>query len=841
MASAVPRVAFGLHPGDPFWVEVSESVRQRAEELDLALTPVSAPAGPAAGEPGLRFLEDLKVLEVQALISHALPDALMLAILGDGIPIVCAEDTALTHPLLVSVHGLDQAAVLAAEFVARQLGGSGRVLIAGPLDDRAQTAVLRIQGFRAFFARYPGLQTRYVQAAWTYAEAVEQIGEEAGEWQGWLGGSHADAVIGLSDPMALAARDAGREAGFVGSRTIVTGINGDPLAIAAIAAGTMHATVETSAQDLGFKMAEFALRAARRAALPDHFPYSLELVTAANVSQVAARKLLAMAHLPSRLVNVNRRQEEQRLVQMQTSLELNQRVGSILDQEELLATLAEIIRVHYDYDHVRFYFWSNSERTLVPAPDRAGSGGGALPLHASGPLGHALLNNQAIYIPDTLDSKRYAPDPLWPDARSRVALPVHVGGCVLGVLDLHSRRRTPRNQAELDALQTLANELGTAMRNCQLYAQAVQARADAVQDGLAKSRLLAAASHQLQSPLGAILGHCAAAGAAATGELARDLRAIERSGDDARRMAADLLDLAQAETGVLPLHKEQIDPRPMIQDVFDTAARTCGDGEAVRWKLQAPAHLPPLVADPVRLRAVLANLLDNAARFTERGQIVLGAEVSETHLDLWVQDTGCGIAPDELAQLRQGLIVGAGAANSRPTTGQHLGLGLAIARQVAARHGGELQIESELGRGATCRIRLPLGMTSAHEEQHQPALRAGSGASPARRFRLSEQLVEQIRAYVADNFATPFTREQLAAALNVSPAYVSRVFRQQTGVVLWDYVNSYRIACACDLLYHSKMSVTEVAFAVGFNDPAYFSRVFRKETGKSPQTQRIVS
>ena len=85
-------------------------------------------------------------------------------------------------------------------------------------------------------------------------------------------------------------------------------------------------------------------------------------------------------------------------------------------------------------------------------------------------------------------------------------LPVHVGGRIVGVLDLHSQRRTLRNQAELDALQILADELGTAMRNAQLYAQAIQARADAVQAGLLRSRLFAHVSHQLRTPLNVILG-----------------------------------------------------------------------------------------------------------------------------------------------------------------------------------------------------------------------------------------------------------------------------------------------------------------------------------------------
>ena len=100
---------------------------------------------------------------------------------------------------------------------------------------------------------------------------------------------------------------------------------------------------------------------------------------------------------------------------------------------------------------------------------------------------------------------------------------------------------------------------------------------------------------------------------------------------------------------------------------------------------------------------------------------------------------------------------------------------------------------------------------------------------------MSAQLVKKAQDYIATHFATEITREEIAAALGVSPSYVSRVFRRYTGMALWDYVNSFRITRARELLEHSDMTVTEVAFAAGFNEPAYFSRMFRKFTGKSPR------
>ena len=841
MTSTLPRIGFGLLPGDPFWVQVREAVQQRAEVLGLLLIPVAVPPVGTTGELHLRFLEEIKAQEIGALISHVAPESLMLAILNDGVPIVCSEDTALRHPRLVSVQGLDRAAIMAAEFIAERLAGRGTILMVGGCDDPAMTSTLRSAGFRKIVARHAGLRCLHVGSGWRYDETYAQLLEEAGQWLGELATGRIDAIFGLSDSLALAGRDAGRKLGVVDDATVVVGINGDPLAIAAIHAGSMAATVETSPADLGFNLADYALRAVSGAALPGHFPYSFELVTAANLAEVAVRKLIFIADLPSRLVDVNRRLEQQRLVQMETSLELNQRVGLILDQDELLATTAEIISARYAYDRVHFYLWSHGER-MFTRMERDGDGDDNVPLAAAGPLGHALLHNQGIYIPDTANSRRYAPDPRWPDVRSRMILPVRVGGRILGVLDLHSADRVVRNQAELDALQTLADELGSAMRNAQLYAQALQARAEAVQAGLLRSRLLANVSHQLRSPLNVILGYCQAAlatpnpyGVPLPAELLQDLRYIERSGADLHRLINDLLDLAQAETGTLRLFPEVVDLRPLLAEVFAAAAQTVGDNEDVRWRLQAPATLPPIQADPVRLRNVLMNLLNNAARFTARGQIVLGAEDGGTHLHLWVQDTGRGMTAATLARIRQNRLADGAALQTAEESSQ--GLGLAIAYHLVQLHGGELTIESEPGHGTVCQIYLPQAMADV-EASSKETLSLESINPRRQRDRVAGQLVEKTREFIANNYASAFTREQIAAELGVSPAYVSRIFRQQCGIALWDYVNEYRIARACDLLKHSDLTVTEVAFTVGFNDPGYFSRIFRKETGQSPAAFR---
>jgi AraC-like DNA-binding protein/anti-sigma regulatory factor (Ser/Thr protein kinase) len=253
--------------------------------------------------------------------------------------------------------------------------------------------------------------------------------------------------------------------------------------------------------------------------------------------------------------------------------------------------------------------------------------------------------------------------------------------------------------------------------------------------------------------------------------------------------------------------------------------------------LQAPAQLPPIHADAMRLRNLLMNLLDNAARHTQHGQIVLGIESIAARLHIWVQDTGSGMSAETLFQVRRNMMRGVGS-GARASEGSQGGLGLVIAYHLAGRHGGDLQIESVEGRGTTCHVYLPFApaavdLRGKRVEQHGPHHLYSTLQEQA-----SEQLVKKTQDYIADHFAKEITREEIADALGVSASYVSRIFRRHTGMALWDYVNGFRIARARELLEHSDMTITEIAFATGFNEPAYFSRMFRKVTGKPPKQFR---
>ncbi len=125
---------------------------------------------------------------------------------------------------------------------------------------------------------------------------------------------------------------------------------------------------------------------------------------------------------------------------------------------------------------------------------------------------------------------------------------------------------------------------------------------------------------------------------------------------------------------------------------------------AVAWRLELPPRLPIILADPTRLRQIVLNLLSNAHKFTESGEIVLGAEVAPPHLHIWVRDTGPGIPIDRQERVFEPFFT-EGYASRRP---EGIGLGLTITRQLVALHGGSLSLESQAGKGSVFHLYLPL-------------------------------------------------------------------------------------------------------------------------------------
>jgi signal transduction histidine kinase/HAMP domain-containing protein len=223
----------------------------------------------------------------------------------------------------------------------------------------------------------------------------------------------------------------------------------------------------------------------------------------------------------------------------------------------------------------------------------------------------------------------------------------------------------------------------------------------------AKSDFLASMSHELRTPLNAIIGITEMlkedAEIDGSTELNEPLGRVLRAGKLLLQVINEVLDLAKIEAGKFDLLPEEIDVRLLLDDIVDTA-KPLAEKHANQLRLQAQQDLGRAVLDPMRLRQVLLNLLANACKFTEKGEVTLFAGRAGQQLEFRVRDSGIGIDADQLPRLFQDFHQ-AGVAKHQKYGGT--GLGLAISRRLVILMGGEIEATSEKGKGSEFTVRLP--------------------------------------------------------------------------------------------------------------------------------------
>jgi len=222
-----------------------------------------------------------------------------------------------------------------------------------------------------------------------------------------------------------------------------------------------------------------------------------------------------------------------------------------------------------------------------------------------------------------------------------------------------------------------------------------------------RAQFLRTMSHELRSPLTSILGFAELLRSDIAGPLSgaqRDyLDDIHGAGSHLLSLVNDVLDLSRIDAGVWELSPEYIDVAPFLEGVVgsfnEPAAR-----KGIKLSLDTDGAPASVIADRRALTQILINLISNAIKFTEEGEVAVGVREEDGELVVEVRDTGIGIAPEdqarifeEFSQVHQGI--------DRPYEGT--GLGLAIARRLAQTSGGDISLTSTLGEGSTFTLRLP--------------------------------------------------------------------------------------------------------------------------------------
>ena len=233
------------------------------------------------------------------------------------------------------------------------------------------------------------------------------------------------------------------------------------------------------------------------------------------------------------------------------------------------------------------------------------------------------------------------------------------------------------------------------------------ARQEAEEAKRLKTEFLARMSHDLRTPMNAIVGYARIL-LRKTREVLderqyRNLENIQTSAHHLLDLINDILDLSKVEAGRVEVHPEEVDLKRLFYECLAGAAAQVVEGVELEQGIE---EVECLHTDPDRLRRALKNLLDNAASHTEKGRIRLVARGDGERVRISVEDTGSGIPAENLAQIfdefRQ-------VARKGRTAEQGTGLGLAIVRRSVELLGGSVAAESCEGKGSTFTIELPLG------------------------------------------------------------------------------------------------------------------------------------
>jgi two-component system, sensor histidine kinase and response regulator len=332
-----------------------------------------------------------------------------------------------------------------------------------------------------------------------------------------------------------------------------------------------------------------------------------------------------------------------------------------------------------------------------------------------------------------------------------------IAACLRGVAEMRSiAERTAelgRRNAELAATRDTAVAAEAALRKAKEEAE--KAKEDAEAASRAKSQFLANMSHEIRTPLNGVIGMAellTRRGGLSDQQL-RSAQVIKSSADALLSLINDVLDFSKIEAGKMELSCVDFDLRDAVEDVVEMLAPRAA-GKSLEFACHLDGDLPVRVhGDPDRLRQVLINLVNNAIKFTDSGSVLVrvrraGPGAAQAHLRFEVIDTGVGVPPDRRDRLFRSFSQ-VDASTTRRYGGT--GLGLAIARQLVELMGGQIGVESEVGRGSTFWFTAVLGTAEgAASERVRPA---GAGSFRGLRLLAVDDHAVQ-REVLRDQFAS---------------------------------------------------------------------------------------
>ena len=325
-------------------------------------------------------------------------------------------------------------------------------------------------------------------------------------------------------------------------------------------------------------------------------------------------------------------------------------------------------------------------------------------------IGRVLLERAPIHIVDVATDPEYRMVEIQKAGRyhSVFGVPLQREGTLIGVLILARREVRPFTDKQIELVQTFADQAVIAIDNVRLFDEIQEKSRQLEVASQHKSQFLANMSHELRTPLNAILGYTELMADGAYGEPSEKmlgiLKRLEANGRHLLGLINDVLDLSKIEAGQLVLELSDYSVQDIAQTVRSTLEPLAAD-KKLAFKVEMAGALPPGHGDGRRLTQVLINLVGNAIKFTDTGEVAIKAEAHNGSFHVSVRDTGPGISSADQARLFQEFQQ---ADNTITKKKGGTGLGLAISKRIIEMHGGRIWVESQPGQGSTFAFTLPV-------------------------------------------------------------------------------------------------------------------------------------
>jgi signal transduction histidine kinase len=298
--------------------------------------------------------------------------------------------------------------------------------------------------------------------------------------------------------------------------------------------------------------------------------------------------------------------------------------------------------------------------------------------------------------------------------RGFLVAPLEAKHEVLGVVCLLYTSQETVPASAVPALHALCGQIALVVRNIQYNEQLARKNEELTHLDQLKSDFMATMSHELRTPLTSIIGYSDMMLSGMTGELNEKQSAFVTSildgGETLLNLINDVLDLTKIEAGRLELNREAIDLRACLLGVLPVVKPRARD-KRIRISTFLPTDLPLVWADPSKLNQILLNLITNGIKYThENGSVSVEARPLDDQVEIWVNDTGIGIAREDQDKVFQRFTqIDSSATRSQGGTG----LGLAIVRELVELHGGSIRVQSKLGKGSSFVFTMPISTKPA--------------------------------------------------------------------------------------------------------------------------------